>query len=818
MRLIDWSYIGATGNNVGVFILRSNHEGDSGGPFYRSLLNQCGTDQEITYIVNYGEAQTEPFRTNILNGPYALVFTGGGLPSTNLDYSWIETAGLNLTNWIPAAGRGVVTGVVSGVPTGFQTVVGFANAQAQYWTVAGTNGGYTSPLMIPGTYTATLYKQELGVATASIAVNAGATNTLTLTSAEATPAYIWKIGEWDGTPAGMLNADKITTMHPSDVRMSNWLTAPFVVASNNASQFACVVFRATNSATTIKFNLTAAQTNGLKVRIGTTCAYIDARPRITVNSWTSSFSSAPSQPDTRSITVGTYRGKNYLYTFTIPSSAVVVGENTLYIYPVSGSSDLGPWLSANWPYDCVELDGTVISAPLPPTGLAANAANARAVLTWNGSLAAVGYKVKRSTNSGGPFQTIASGVKPPLYADAGLVNGTTYYYVVSATNSVGESSNSTLVSVTPTDLMNHWKFDEGSGMVATDSAGGDNGTLASTASWTAGKVSGAMHFNGTSNSYVSLPAGLVTNLNDFTIATWVKVDTNATWARIFDFGIGTGNYMFLAPASGGNTLRYAITTSSTGGEQQINNSTVLSTGVWHHVAVTLSDTNGILYLDGAAVGTNSNMTLRPSTLGNTTQNYFGKSQWADPVLIGNLDDFRIYNRALSAAEISSLTVLPATPSGLTATAGDAQVGLSWNASSAAASYNVKRSTVSGGPYITVTNLTALNFTNTGLANGTLYYFSVSATNAAGESTNSAQVSVRPVSLASAELTSVVSSGQLQLSWPADHIGWRLQIQTNSPGAGLRTNWSDVPGSSSTSSVITPISAANGSAFFRLIFP
>jgi hypothetical protein len=276
--------------------------------------------------------------------------------------------------------------------------------------------------------------------------------------------------------------------------------------------------------------------------------------------------------------------------------------------------------------------------------------------------------------------------------------------------------------------------------------------------------------------------------------------------------------MFLAPASSGNTLRYAITTTSTGGEQQINNNAILSTGVWHHVAVTLSGTNGLLYLDGVAVGTNSSMTLRPSILGNTTQNYLGKSQWPDPVLIGNLDDFRIYNRALSAAEISSLTNFPATPAGLTATAGDARFGLSRNVSSGAASYNVKRSTISGGPYITVTNLAALNFTNTGLANGTLYYFAVSATNAAGESTNSAQVSARSVSLVSAPLTSMVSSGQLQLSWPTDHTGWRLQMQTNSLGQGLGTNWTTVAGSTNGNQAVIPVNVTNPSVFLRLIYP
>ena len=86
-RLLDWSFTGATGSNVGVWMVRSSHEGDSGGPFYRCLINQCSKDQEIYEIINYGEAQTEPFRTKILNGPYTLAFTDGGPPDTNMDYS-----------------------------------------------------------------------------------------------------------------------------------------------------------------------------------------------------------------------------------------------------------------------------------------------------------------------------------------------------------------------------------------------------------------------------------------------------------------------------------------------------------------------------------------------------------------------------------------------------------------------------------------------------------------------------------------------------------------------------------------------------------
>jgi hypothetical protein len=73
--------------------------------------------------------------------------------------------------------------------------------------------------------------------------------------------------------------------------------------------------------------------------------------------------------------------------------------------------------------------------------------------------------------------------------------------------------------------------------------------------------------------------------------------------------------------------------------------------------VTLNGTNGILYVNGVAVGTNNNMTLRPSSLGNTANNYMGKSQYPDPYLNGLIDEFRIYTVALSPAEIAATRAL-----------------------------------------------------------------------------------------------------------------------------------------------------------------
>jgi rhamnogalacturonan endolyase len=75
-----------------------------------------------------------------------------------------------------------------------------------------------------------------------------------------------------------------------------------------------------------------------------------------VNNWTSPIPSVSSQPSSRSVTIGTYRGNNTTFTYSIPASAFVAGANTLKINVASGNSDLGTWLSAAFAYDCIELD------------------------------------------------------------------------------------------------------------------------------------------------------------------------------------------------------------------------------------------------------------------------------------------------------------------------------------------------------------------------------------------------------------------------------------------------------------------------------
>jgi hypothetical protein len=202
-------------------------------------------------------------------------------------------------------------------------------------------------------------------------------------------------------------------------------------------------------------------------------------------------------------------------------------------------------------------------------------------------------------------------------------------------------------------LVAFYKFDETSGTSAADSSGNNHtATLTGGATFGAGLQNNAVTLSG-SNQYVSLPTGIVSGLSTFSVAAWVKLTTNQAWNRIFDFGNDTTTYMFLTPNSG-STLRFSITTGGSTAEQQLN-ATSLPTATWEHVAVTLSGATGSLYVQGTQVAQSTTITLNPNSLGSTMHNWLGRSEFSvDPYLSGQLDNVRIYSRALTAGEVQEL--------------------------------------------------------------------------------------------------------------------------------------------------------------------
>jgi hypothetical protein len=225
-------------------------------------------------------------------------------------------------------------------------------------------------------------------------------------------------------------------------------------------------------------------------------------------------------------------------------------------------------------------------------------------------------------------------------------------------------------------LVAWYQLDDVSGTTAVDSSGhARNATLSAigggAAAFSTTHQVGTGSVNLTSSGQgvgglITVPASLnaMGATTAITVACWVNVRSQRAWERIFDFGNSqTTGYMFLTTqqaATAPNSVRFAISTAGNAAEEVINMTTpaTLSTGVWHHVAVTLAagaPYTGTLYIDKAVAGTNTGMTLRPSNLGNTPNNWIGRSQFAvDPFFDGFIDDFRIYSRALSAPEIAAL--------------------------------------------------------------------------------------------------------------------------------------------------------------------
>ncbi|HJZ99449.1 MAG TPA: glycoside hydrolase family 44 protein [Candidatus Solibacter sp.] len=324
--------------------------------------------------------------------------------------------------------------------------------------------------------------------------------------------------------------------------------------------------------------------------------------------------------------------------------------------------------------------GSVVVTPPPaPTGLAAAPGNGTVALSWNSASGATSYSVKRAGVSGGPYTTVGT-ISGLTYTDSGLTNGTTYYYVVSASNSAGSSANSTEIAATPSAPVLTW-----------------------------------------SSSAAAMPS---------TVVAGSGVSITAT---VTDTGT--------ASLSNANI------------EVQVFNSsgTAVSTNVW----------SGQNFIGGQSHQYTYTWNV-PST--QATGNY--------TVMIGVFDagwtTNYYWNSNGATITVTSGSVPPA-PTGLTAAPGNAQVALAWTASSGATSYNVYRGTTPGGEGSTpiATGITATTYTNTGLTNGTTYYYKVAAVNSAGTSAMSNEASAKPASVAVDVTASVkISATTFTYSKPA----------------------------------------------------
>lgn len=185
-------------------------------------------------------------------------------------------------------------------------------------------------------------------------------------------------------------------------------------------------------------------------------------------------------------------------------------------------------------------------------------------------------------------------------------------------------------------------------------ANGGGGALTGFAFGT-GLVGNALSLSAADMAYVSLPPSIVSPLDEATIATWVKLKSGAAFQRVFDFGVDTSTFMYMANAGSSGLVRFRIASSSLNKNQVVEGAQALPVGKWVHVAVTIGNNGVTIYVDAVQVAQQTPAALRPSDLGATANNFIGRSPFAaDPYLDGQIDEFRIYNRVLSSTEIASL--------------------------------------------------------------------------------------------------------------------------------------------------------------------
>jgi rhamnogalacturonan endolyase len=183
----------------------------------------------------------------------------------------------------------------------------------------------------------------------AVAAAATVTKSISATNAVITSSHttVFKIGEYDGSPTGFLNADKQLRMHPSDSRMSSWSPGTYTVGSSSIGSFPMALFKSVNSPQVLKFTLSSAITTSATLRIATTLSFAGGRPQATVNSYVCTAPAAPTTIDSRGVTRGAYRGYGNVYDCTIPAGNLVSGTNTISIAVISGSSG-DAYLSPNF--------------------------------------------------------------------------------------------------------------------------------------------------------------------------------------------------------------------------------------------------------------------------------------------------------------------------------------------------------------------------------------------------------------------------------------------------------------------------------------
>jgi hypothetical protein len=300
---------------------------------------------------------------------------------------------------------------------------------------------------------------------------------------------------------------------------------------------------------------------------------------------------------------------------------------------------------------------------IPPT-VSLTAPTAGATLTGTASLSAtasdnvgvagVQFKVD-GTNVGAEDTTSPYS----LSWDSSLVSNGTHSITAIARDGAGNTTTSTAISITTSNALSTVKaaynFDENTGTTAADASGNSNTATLSAATWAAAHTGSGLSLNGTTGYASALDSASLDIAGNGTTEAWVKLSALNKWHGIIGKGDNNTNesHNYALEVDNNNLVECILGNGTT--SVTATSTTALITGTFYHLACTWDGTNLKLYVNGSLNRTVA-QTLTPAA--NTSPFYIGQFGASSDFTSGAIDDVRLYNRALSASEVSTDSSTP----------------------------------------------------------------------------------------------------------------------------------------------------------------